>query len=379
MRSSRWLFRAFVSLLVVFVVLHLLAYLVFSTDDFKAWEQNRDSEFFSTFWFYKYKPHPYFGYYNPETLPSLLYEKNNNDYVIAITGGSFAGTIVDFLNSPERTSFREQFQDTIPPGKTLKFINLTAGGYHQPVAYLQVSLYSDIVDAVISIEGFNELFADHNYCSPAGWPSLYVYGFKNYNYNFLAAIQDKAKDAYTAIDRWRSDGPFTSNINRLLSYTIGKTLQKVIISIEKKNDDTVAKRTCSEFPRPEDKHYRLHLWDKYLKKLGELASQKQIPLVVIFQPNLHDQGSKPLSPQEVEWVNSISSSGRKSSEYKYAVDYFLNKNYSFFYDYTQLYSDKKETLYMDSCCHVNTEGRKLFVEKLISDFASAIKSTASKK
>ncbi|MGW8195275.1 MAG: hypothetical protein ACWGOX_13525, partial [Desulforhopalus sp.] len=123
-----------------------------------------------------YQFHPYVGYINkPGAHPwsqnnmtfndygmssvakrNYPYKKKQNEFVLAILGGSvaeiFANTGEGYLNHYLRTLYGVQ--------KDVVFINLATGGYKQPqqLFHLQYALLSGFeFDAVLNIDGFNDL------------------------------------------------------------------------------------------------------------------------------------------------------------------------------------------------------------------------------
>ncbi|MCF8057468.1 MAG: hypothetical protein K9K37_12635 [Desulfocapsa sp.] len=142
--------------------------------------------------------HPYLGYvgqagaypWSKEVPPfnqfgmlsvaghSYPYKKADDEYVVAIVGGSVAEI---FANQAE-VSMDQYLRDRLGFKKKLVLINLATGGYKQPqqLFHLQYALLSGFeFDAVLNIDGFNELvLASENISNEINpiFPSGYPFG-----------------------------------------------------------------------------------------------------------------------------------------------------------------------------------------------------------
>ena len=111
-------------------------------------------------WSKKYEPHPYVGHVRPQRLRQLEQfrdDRDPNEYVIAILGGSVADDFAKYINdNPEYFETLKSLLSTIQD-RQIKIINLAGGGYKQPQQFFMASYILPQADMTINIEGFNEI------------------------------------------------------------------------------------------------------------------------------------------------------------------------------------------------------------------------------
>ena len=104
-------------------------------------------------------------------------------------------------------------------------------------------------------------------------------------------------------------------------------------------------------------------------QMGNLCRANQIQYLHILQPNQYVKGSKVLS----EWEKTHAYSGpdnlaRKAVEegYPFLLEYGkgLTQQDVAFYDLTQIFAGRAETLYRDNSCHYNERGYIILSEHI---------------
>lgn len=359
-------------MLSVGIGLHLSYYVIATTEDYKEWVNDPTQHSSRYYWNRFVEPHPYFGYYNKNNLPVLPAVKSGDEFVIAIAGGSFAEDIGNFLLSESGKPQIEALA-TIAKGKPVRIINMGLGGYLQPVAFLQFSLYANAVDAFVSIEGHNELNGDNSLCAPRAWPMVFISESSEFKNKPIVIIARSFKKIFTTIDDLKTTGPFTEKINSVLAYAVGKPIRKGLISLEKRAERSLTDSACAIHPPSPNTEERIQIWNYYVSEMQKISRQNKIPLLVIFQPNLHFAGSKILSPQESKWVNQKQQySSLKSERYQKAKEYFAILKHPDFYDYSDVFKNYSQSLYNDDCCHLNDEGKKIFSDQLVRDIVNKL-------
>lgn len=117
-----------------------------------------------------YYPHPYLAYVtnrdqkdariNAQGLlgPSFPLRKDPAKFTILVTGGSVAA---QFSTAGENgvTYLAQALQKKYDVGREIVVLNGASGGWHQPQQAIMTLLYGEIVDAIVTIDGFNELAA----------------------------------------------------------------------------------------------------------------------------------------------------------------------------------------------------------------------------
>jgi hypothetical protein len=117
-------------------------------------------------------PHPYLGFVQHDTPPCGVGKVNNvgltaeefpdvkrtDRYVILLTGGSVAGQLgqIDPPPAPRYLEDELNAHYISPTGKPFQVLNGGAGAWKQPQQTILFLLYSNIVDAVVTLDGYNE-------------------------------------------------------------------------------------------------------------------------------------------------------------------------------------------------------------------------------
>ena len=116
-------------------------------------------------------PHPYLGFVHhgdppcgpPSTNNVGLYgrdfprQKDPEHYIVLLTGGSVAAQVGQA--SPEAPRFLEEAlvaKYASPNGKPFIVLNGGEGGWKEPQQLILFSMYATLVDAVVTLDGFNE-------------------------------------------------------------------------------------------------------------------------------------------------------------------------------------------------------------------------------
>jgi len=89
--------------------------------------------------------------------PDYPYEKDPEHFVVLLTGGSVAAQLATL--STEQRKYLEEFlnRDFVSPnGKPFLILNGGDGAWKYPHQTILFLLYADVVDAVITLDGFNE-------------------------------------------------------------------------------------------------------------------------------------------------------------------------------------------------------------------------------
>jgi hypothetical protein len=130
---------------------------------------DEECEYLDTFF-----PHPYLGFVHHANEPcAFLAEQTNNiglfgydypffkqdDYfVVFVTGGSVAAQFAQiFPNGPRYLEKILNQRYKSPKGKSFIILNGGEGGWKYPQQIILFLLYADVIDAVVTLDGYNEL------------------------------------------------------------------------------------------------------------------------------------------------------------------------------------------------------------------------------
>ena len=120
-------------------------------------------------------PHPYLAFVHHDNPPCGLSYVNNiglfgdnfpvvkraDRFVILLTGGSVASQMAQNWGPPAPHYLEEELNKHYisPNGKPFEILNGGDGAWKEPQAFILFSLYATSVDAVVTLDGFNEYYS----------------------------------------------------------------------------------------------------------------------------------------------------------------------------------------------------------------------------
>ena len=337
--------------------------------------------------------HPYFGYLrDPERnkgisdqgFPSFqkkqLSKKKFDQITIGIFGGSFAKETF-FLGIDH---LKECFFNTY---KKVNIINFSIGGYKQPQQLMVLNYLLSTgaqFDIVINIDGFNEVALPYvenvkNGVSPF-YPRNWLYRAKSLNdpveialigkIHFIRGLKRSGALAVKKHKLYRS--PTLTLIWRLIDNALSSRIALTRARLQElgrqglgfavKGPEYRSSSSAAMFDDLTD------LWMRCSLSMHYLCKSYNIKYYHFLQPNQYDPDSKPLSFKEKK--NAFDPkhpyrdgvlNGYPKLRKKGAL---LIQNNVNFLDLTDVFKDQPETLYKDTCCHLNERGYQLIIEKI---------------
>jgi hypothetical protein len=99
-------------------------------------------------------------------------------------------------------------------------------------------------------------------------------------------------------------------------------------------------------------------WKRSSEQMNRLARANGIAYFHFLQPNLYVPGTKPLSDEERRLAvdDALAPVTRDAYPHFIAAGAALQREGEWFTDLTKTFSDVKDTLYRDQCCHLNRDG-----------------------
>lgn len=320
-----------------------------------------------------------FGYYE-SARP--LFKRSENTVILGVFGGSFAH------------KFREAAIDSVIQGlakhpafegKEFIYTSTALGGYKQSQQLMTLNYLLALggeFDIVVNIDGFNEVALHEaenreRHVFPA-YPRSWYYqtlGLSDPVFVEKSAkiirIRRSERDSAGFFSRlpWRASA--TAN---LIWSVRNKRMQAGLVSIraeleEYRTSDERYVATGPAFDQTSDAEVFgevASIWERSSLQMARLARANGIVYVHALQPNQYLEGSKPLSEEErrspfdpahpyrkgvVEGYPLLIEAGRR-----------LLQNGVNFLDWTNVYENVEESLYVDTCCHVNERGNELLVD-----------------
>jgi hypothetical protein len=304
-------------------------------------------------------PHPYLGFVHHRNPPCGMASINNvglfNDdfplqrsadhYVILLTGGSVAAQLgqIDQPSAPKFLELALNEKFVAPKGASFKVLNGGDGAWKQPQQAILMLLNVQAVDAVVTLDGYNEL------------ETLRRGEALEYPANNFLSVNPLATESYgSVVAKWavsrlagKMDGnPFLSRSQAayLLAEALGAWFQK-------DSGGTAERKTTvqSLFALPKDWDttrridFGLGQYEKYMNAMNGIGKAFDMPVLHFIQPA--PAIGKPLSVDEQKIVGDLS----------YGPDYenmtrrllALNARGVTVYSLLDIYKDEKDTLYED--------------------------------
>ncbi|MCH2547494.1 MAG: hypothetical protein MK052_07785 [Alphaproteobacteria bacterium] len=108
------------------------------------------------------------------------------------------------------------------------------------------------------------------------------------------------------------------------------------------------------------------IWKQASLAIAKLAQVYDFSYVHIIQPNQYDKNSKPLSEEESAQFLANTHYGEPVAAYYSQLNFkgWPTLPNTLFIDARKVYSQHKETLYRDDCCHVNNRGIAILSEAI---------------
>lgn len=343
-------------------------------------------------------PHPYLGYvYNRTLLDGVNregfldshefpFKKKPGDFVIGIFGGSFAGEFADYQNERSTNGVSEfglKLKKLLPNKlrhKNIVLLNFAVAAYKQPQQFISAALFAESLNLAINIEGYNEAVASANGEFPIYYPS--------FSRMFFSASPERQRYWLDILSYRKRQIGITQRIlgNSLIrhSYLVFYSWRTYMSYLDKKIAQ--AQASTDDFPEKSQPYYgnrpesevvseRVSIWKKYTLAQSRMLEAQKIPSLFFLHPSRYVPGSKPLS--DIEKQMEANPSETRSLILAYgemsAVVPVLQKQAVSAYDLTMLFSQEKETIYRDSCCHINEKGQELLEKALLNAIAARIR------
>jgi hypothetical protein len=304
---------------------------------------------------------------------------------VAVFGGSVA--YVFTLNGHEGLARGLAAAGVAPPGG-IEIVGRALGGWKQPQQLMALAWFlahGERYDAVVVLDGFNELALSKlenadvrlNPFYPRAW-RLRVRGLPDADLEErigeLAWLRRRraARAEGFAASPWRRSataGVVWRAFDRRAASAVAAAERHVAAWELPRRRPFVARGPDFAFPS-DDALYRelAAFWARSSRQMHDLAAARGIAYAHFLQPNQYVPGSKPLSAEErrsaftpghpfeeavVEGWPHLAAAGGELAAAGVA-----------FHDLTGLFAERRETLYIDDCCHLNVRGNELMGEAI---------------
>ena len=311
-----------------------------------------------------------------------LSTRKPGEVLIAITGGSVAAGVFTFAGDHLREALAPAY-----PGKDIQLTGIALGGMKQPQQLMAMNYFLTLgsdFDAIVNLDGYNEaVLSLQNYRKgvapfyPRAW-SLYAQKSLNIERAMLitelASLAGKRR-ALAGAANWPvlNDSAFALTIWQLLDnrlynaiYRNEKLLREGALLLDEAPQ--VNGPTIKYGDDESAKLFVLDIWENASQQMSRLAEVNDIDYYHFLQPNQYLKGSKPLSDDEKRLLEKDKGDGIIAENmYPLMIDrleLIQQRGDTHIFNLTQIYVDHTETLYIDSCCHVNARGYRLIADAI---------------
>ena len=342
--------------------------------------------------------HPYFGFATPwvhhplNNMPPLL--ARDSTFVVGVLGGSVAQQV--------RHVFRERLAAFLAEeGIALApvVVELAQGGMKQPqqahaLAYMLAA--GAEFDLVVNLDGHNDLMVPHYNASRGLFPSFPDLWDKRTG----AAADDKLllgraillerdrdglkEVAGSALGSSALAGFVLRRYSEKLDERILGLNQKLMAQGQQYDVETHGPR-WAWYERDEGNHedvvreLAVQVWFRSSLMMANLASTAGAGYFHFLQPSQYIAGSKPLTAEEMATAYDPG-----WSEHNYAESYPLVAKHGAelrragvdFVDLTQTFAEVDETIYIDTCCHVNPYGARMLAMRMVDAIKPVVRRRA---
>lgn len=337
-------------------------------------------------WLRNLMPHPYFGYVmtqqntaannhgfnDPEPFPYR--KKSPNEFVISVLGGSVALGWAGWIQNLGKDYFVAELKKRVPAlaGRDIVILDMAMGGYKQPQQLYIASYFLDSVDLFINLEGHNEL---NSYTNQPVFPIEFPIGAYLYFWQSRQSVEASrslkliSAINYALISRGHEHGFLRGSA---LYFSLTKavfrwaTNASIAVAEETKKAMEEALKApgrafYDDVSRDRDRiTAAVESWERFVLQQQRLVNGSASKAIFFLQPNQYMPGSKKFS--EWEQKNAITSDFlRKAKEYALlpaAVKRMRAKGVNV-HDLTMVFSSEPDTVYADSCCHLNETGNRI--------------------
>lgn len=334
--------------------------------------------------------HPFYGYVRGWLRAPLNVmpprQRNKDAVIVALMGGSVAESVAGELWNALFWHFLESGTGPVPI-----FLDLGSGGYHQPqqgVVLANMMANGAQFDIVILLDGFNDIIFPYNQghsgvqpTFPLHWSSLVSMATEQRAIaHRMRALRDEERslrhDSESALQRsavfrviWRFR---LADVERRISAGHHELMAAATMEYGLERHGPRARYT-EDYLRT----VGARLWYDGSRLIAGLARWHGAEIFHFIQPNQHVPDSKPLSAEELA-IFGLPGTGDDPYSVMVPIGYGQMREYGqrlreqgvHFFDLSWIYQDSPESLYMDSCCHLNKRGNELLAGAMLRRIAS---------
>jgi len=317
--------------------------------------------------------HPYFGFIANRQRASVNsagfhsqftypYHRQPGDYVIGVFGGSVAE---NFVTGGGVSDLTEALRKSMPAlkEKNLIVLNMAGGASKQPQSYLIASFYAGMFDMTINLDGFNEVTFDANWRNyPSYYPQFSSFFFpadslKNLNLH-LAIVLNSWRFTIVSWAQGNSSIFSSGGLTMVAAAAVGAVNRITFYLYDEWSTHPEYLPTLS---KEQFANEAVENWRNFTHKQAKLMAAWNTKSFFFIQPNLHNPNSKPLSELEKAKASLGYATrldvGAQYEKLEEARAQLAREKLKVF-NLSEIFKDVTETVYIDSCCHLNELGNR---------------------
>ena len=339
----------------------------------------------------RYSVHPYTGYGAPfgyQHVDDLLAEnaareEDDSVYTVLYLGGSVA---VGFSNSGAK-ELERHLRSALDLGE-IRRLRFAVPGFKQPQQLTQLAYLMSIgiqPDLVVNLDGLNEVRIPEGnvrHGLRATFPSVSHWlhvaragrGTPIEDVDVLMAVRSRQLEAASLAERVLSGHlHYSAILGRYMTRRMNEARARWAAAQEDYVDH-LAKRALNRPAKVPDevldaaREASIECWYESSITMHHLCEARGIRYIHLLQPTLHDPGSKPISREEQEVGIGTGELNRDVVEgyplLREGIARLRSEGVEA-YDMTAAFSERVETLYVDSC-HLNLPGNILLARAVVS-------------
>jgi hypothetical protein len=322
-----------------------------------------------------------FGFFSSHEYP---YRKRPGDFVIGILGGSFAS---DFAVDADLNGLLAELSERNPAlsGKNIVVLNLAIAAAKQPQQFFVASYFLPMIDLALNIDGAAETpferwqiprYPPPPY--PLEYPILYHVVEGPGRPTFLEHLEGRAIDNLSGLVArlalWIPPLQWSNGYFLLLS---GCLRMENLVHAHLENE--VQSRTEDGPPHPiawdptdprAQDRAAVGIWERYTRLEHGIARFEHVKTVFFLQPSPMVLPSKPFSPEEQRFMKSEPPERLPTHTESFQLlrdrASKLRQSGIPIFDLSDIYAKTEETVYTDSCCHVNHRGNEILAARILN-------------
>jgi hypothetical protein len=272
-------------------------------------------------------------------------------------------------------------------GKEFIVINFATDGYKQPQQLMILNYFLAMgaeFDLVINLDGFNEvsfppsenLPYNVNPFFPRKWNRRTAKAISPTILKLIghAEVKQDARERWA--QTWKDHYLYASPTlfllwqarDKVLARAVYETIQKIIAEGAKAQTYTMRGPAYAYENEDELYHDLTEVWRRCSAQMKNLCDANGAIYYHFLQPNQYVDGSKPMGEEEkrqaVSTASRFAPGAIKGYPFLVKAGQELQAAGVKFIDLTMAYSDHRELLYIDDCCHTNREGSDIVAERI---------------